>query len=414
MWDDAHFYLELYYPLLLFRGRSKRKHMEGGGDRGEQLLAAAATSVIAVAAVAIFWRARSRPRKPPPLARALTYSSPRPARFSAENAVAITRPSPSPMQLPPADQATAGESVMHPVEEGPALGDARQPSPNDAPPIPTPLAVAGVDEEAEDDGKEEDNASTSVHSGPSSGSSEPPSTTPSSTSLAAAGLDLHTATLDEMASCPVEKRRFLKARDFDEAAAADQLRGYLLWRAEHVPRDTGGRPEWALFHGHAVDGTPILHVYTAMVDLSIGSPADYANDLMAVVDANLPRDSETFITVLVDTRGSIGWPNPSPNRNMVKLGQVCGRMLGAHFPERVVRIVVYPVPRIFTGVWMVIKPFMHPNTARKVVLLSGSSRPSYSTPDEQSPVPSALNNYVSFPDAFREDKVARHTRMAKS
>ena len=57
---------------------------------------------------------------------------------------------------------------------------------------------------------------------------------------------------------------------------------------------------------------------------------------------------------------------------------------------------------------------MHPNTARKVVLLSGSSRPSYSTPDEQSPVPSALNNYVSFPDAFREDKVARHTRMAKS
>ena len=372
----------------------------------ETLDAVTAAVAIVMTTAALAYCARGRPATKRALKRQATivYSSPGPASRVRSIRQGAQQP------------ATAKSIELHPAAQPPPMvWSISTPTPAVdgtaiavLPPVADDVSAAlSVDVSAKEG---EDDAATDVLSGPSSHVSDA-----STTSLVS--LDLSNATLDEMAHGPVEKQRFLKARDYDEAAAAAQLRGYLQWRQENLPRASpqeAGRPEWCHFHGQATDGSPILHVYSARVDHKLGSNEDYANDLMACLDANLPRDSAVFITVLVDTRGSIGWANPSVNRNMVRLGQMAGKMLGQHFPERVLRIVVYPVPRIFSGVWSIIKPFLHPNTAAKVKLLGGSTRPSDKTVDEDSPVPSGLSSYATYPDSFREDMRPRHKRMERS
>ena len=209
---------------------------------------------------------------------------------------------------------------------------------------------------------------------------------------------------------PAEWTRFLAANNGDVAAATRQHRAHLRWRAENLPwPPSSTRPAWMHFHGRARDGTLVMHCIGAMCDLSLGTREEYVMDLAAAIDAALDRAGDEQVTVLLDTRGGQGWKNP-PAPKMVGLGRLAGSTLSANFPERLSRVIVYPVPWPLGGLWTLIKPFLHARTAAKVVLLQGAGRATKETPDQSLRCPPTLGTYVTL-EAIREDFQVRHADL---
>ena len=61
-------------------------------------------------------------------------------------------------------------------------------------------------------------------------------------------------------------------------------------------------------------------------------------------------DAAEKITVAVDVRGGGGWSNPSPT-SLVPFVRVLSAVLSANFPERLRRMVIFPVPWAAKAVW---------------------------------------------------------------
>jgi hypothetical protein len=176
---------------------------------------------------------------------------------------------------------------------------------------------------------------------------------------------------------PEERRRFLRARKGDEKAAANQLRNHLKWRAASLPLPDGAArfgaplPPWIFVDGvSSADGTPLFFALGSMYDGSLGTAAEYILATAAVLDAHLPRDSETKITLLIDVRGNKGWPNPPPGVLFPYI-RAAGAVLGANFPERLARAIIFPVPWVARAIWAAARVLLDPDTASKFVLLGG-------------------------------------------
>jgi hypothetical protein len=203
---------------------------------------------------------------------------------------------------------------------------------------------------------------------------------------------------------PGQRARFVAACGGDEEAGDAMLQRHLDWRAASLPlpadRDV---PEWAFTHGRATDGTRILFVLGAKIDLNKGTPAEYALSAAAVVDAIDASLAETErLTVLVDTRGADGWPNP-PVWDVIPVARAAAAVLTANYPERVTRIVVYPLPAAATAVWQAFKWVLPTATTSRMVLLAGPAA-------RTSPAPDGLAEYVSC-DEIREDLRSRHAAL---
>ena len=50
------------------------------------------------------------------------------------------------------------------------------------------------------------------------------------------------------------------------------------------------------------------------------------------------------------------------------------QVLSDNYPERLRRLIIYPFPWFGRAIWQVIRPFMDPRTADKVILLSQGGR----------------------------------------
>lgn len=82
------------------------------------------------------------------------------------------------------------------------------------------------------------------------------------------------------------------------------------------------------------------------------------------------------------------------------------KSLECNFPERLQRLVVYPVPSMAMWVWRVVQQFLDPNTRDKVTLLTGSAK-------RGSPCPKELAAYVDY-DQIHPDRRARHASLQKA
>lgn len=196
-----------------------------------------------------------------------------------------------------------------------------------------------------------------------------------------------------------ERARFLRARNGKLDAAAGMLRDHLEWRAKNLPPPPDaplhgkGLPPWITMHDsmRAIDGTPILLALAAMCDPEAGTPEMYALASAVLLDAHLPRDSNQFITIVVDVGGVRGGANAPPSKLFAIIrelsrvlsseksehAQLCDAKpfaqpplcwSAANFPERVRRIIIYPVPLAVRSIWMAVKLFLDPVTAAKVRL----------------------------------------------
>ena len=209
---------------------------------------------------------------------------------------------------------------------------------------------------------------------------------------------------------PVERRRFMTARDDDVKEASKMLSNHLAWREANLPRPPppAGRPEWSHWHGRAIDGTRVLHTTPAMCDLKAATAEEYLLDFAQTIDSELDRSSDEMITILMDTRGGTGWPNP-PAPQFVTLARLGAKVLSDNFPERLAKLCIYPVPSILTFVYAMIKPFIPAKSVGKIGVLTGASK---RTTDDKLTCPTGLDEIVRY-ECFRADQAARHSDMQK-
>ena len=217
---------------------------------------------------------------------------------------------------------------------------------------------------------------------------------------------------------PTEYSRFLKATKGNAEDADQRIQEYLEWRETylldaHTIAEQVGEPahRWFGFlqdkQGNIVRSKKNKQsriVYASGAYHLCGSrclndseiPVETTLACMTnLIDQSLPRDSKEKITIFVDVRpnwtdencdvGQKGWPNPTPS-NLTPLIRQLSKIFGAMYPERLEVCVVYPMPWIIMAAWYVIKLFMDPVTANKVVFLSGSSY-------ENEPLPEGLAEY---------------------
>jgi len=205
-----------------------------------------------------------------------------------------------------------------------------------------------------------------------------------------------------------ERRRFLTARKQDVGAATTMLQRYLAWRRSTLPL-AEGEPRlgeellpWMRFHGRARDQTRIVHMQGAMYDPTAATPQQWAHATAQEFDSNICRDSMEKVSLLVDVRGDEAWPN-RPGRQFVPVVRAVSKVLGDNFPERLHRLVVYPVPWAGVAVWKACQPFVDTTTAQKVVLIHGPSK-------RGAPCPPELGEYVDY-DQISEDRRHRHVSL---
>ena len=203
-----------------------------------------------------------------------------------------------------------------------------------------------------------------------------------------------------------QRASFVAACGGNEAAGEAMLQEHLRWRASTLPLPASHPelPEWAFFHGTATDGTRIFFVQGARIDPDKGNPTHYALSAAAAIDAEAQQVSATeHFTVVVDTRANDGWANPKI-WGIVPVVRECIRVLGANYPERVRRIVIYPLPSAATMVWQAFKVVLG-SYGSKVVLLGGPA-------SRGSPAPDDLIKYVSY-EQLREDVRPRHVTLLR-
>ena len=209
-----------------------------------------------------------------------------------------------------------------------------------------------------------------------------------------------------------EVARFVRARKGDLMAGAEQLRHYMEWHKENVAlgsntandnksesdwrsacriaqiiedtaqKDTAVKLPCVVFLDddnddaalRSSDGTRICHHLPARIDTNLASGQIYAQALAIYLDRRLSRHSEEKFDVFVDTRPGEGWGNISAY-NLVPFIRHASKLLNDLHPERLHRAVVYPVPSVCAFIWnRLIKPWMDPVTADKIVLIGGSAR----------------------------------------
>jgi hypothetical protein len=270
-------------------------------------------------------------------------------------------------------------------------------------------------------------------------SAEEPDGTPPAEELAEAGFLSAKPTTATLTPTDAEWTRFLSARRGDAAAASAMWSVHAEWRLLHLPLAADapffgrGLPDHlVMLQARCKSGGRVLLCLAAMWDPSLGSTAEYTLAIAAFLDGHLARDSDEClcsarqpaptgfdrhatdvrmpravctscgrrITILVDCRGGVGWPNPPPS---LSHSRDIAHMLRAHFPERMLRIVVFPMPWIVSAVWLGASRALGSRAAARARLLTGTS-------SKQAPLPQGLSEYLG-DDALAECEAAREARF---
>jgi len=214
--------------------------------------------------------------------------------------------------------------------------------------------------------------------------------------------------LEEYEATEEEKKRFLIGHKGNLKSATKALAAHMEWKKklplplteERMKYGAGQMPGTDKLPGwmgmltnpktgeyirSKVSNTRIVWAYGAMCDLDLETD-DYVSATADFLHANLPRDSDEKITVLVDVRPADGWKAPAPLK-FVPLVKAINAQLSINFPERIQEIVVFPMPWWAVAIFNMVKLFMNPKTAAKMSMLSGSA-------DKASPDPEGVRDYI--------------------
>lgn len=206
-----------------------------------------------------------------------------------------------------------------------------------------------------------------------------------------------------------ELLRFCRARPDSVADACQMYRSYLEWRqdtgsTQNLSDAANAIPTKLFRHcGQALDGSPLLLVEGARYDANI-EPEKYVLACAHAVDSRLSSDDDRKLTVLIDVRPGEGWNNP-PALKMLPFFRSCADVLSNNYPERVQRVVIYPVPSLVGHLWRMVRSMLDPVTRGKIQVHNGSAALG-------APCPSELRQVVEL-SQLPIDAQQRHQALAE-
>lgn len=119
-----------------------------------------------------------------------------------------------------------------------------------------------------------------------------------------------------------------------------------------------------------LDGTMILHVIPARIDKKLAAGEVYALAVCFYLDRKQRRDSMDLFCVTLDVRGGKGWANAAAYGMMPFIKAMAG-LLHEIYPERLSKLVLYPLPRAAMWIWAMAKPFLDTSVVKRATLIGG-------------------------------------------
>lgn len=162
--------------------------------------------------------------------------------------------------------------------------------------------------------------------------------------------------------------RYLRATNWNKRKAGKMIKDTLKWREQYKPQQVKweeiakeaetGKIYRANFRDK--DGRTVLVMRPGVENTSqLEGQIRYLVYCMENAIMNLPLDQEQMVW-LVDFEG---W-----NMSMIPLltARETAHVLQNHYPERLAYAILYNPPKVFEMFWNVVKPFLDPNTQKKV------------------------------------------------
>eukprot|EP00667_Euglena_gracilis_P016645 EG_transcript_17450 len=131
-------------------------------------------------------------------------------------------------------------------------------------------------------------------------------------------------------------------------------------------------PEWLRRCGVAKDGTVAAYCQGARYDPAV-DPEAYVQFCCHLIDQVATATDLNRVTIIIDTRGGPGWPNPSP-KTMIGFFRLANQVLNANYPERAQRLIIYPIPSALVSMWSMCSLMLDSVTRKKFVMLSSDGR----------------------------------------
>ena len=147
-------------------------------------------------------------------------------------------------------------------------------------------------------------------------------------------------------------------------ASARSLKSFVLPQIVFAYSDGNGLPKTSK------SGRRLLHVMPARINKKLASAQTYALALSLYLDHKQERDKLDLFVVMLDVRPGKGWANP-PAYNMMPFIKAVGSLLHQHYPERLDKLFLYPLPRPALWIWEMVKPFLDPSVVESAYLIAG-------------------------------------------
>ena len=129
-------------------------------------------------------------------------------------------------------------------------------------------------------------------------------------------------------------------------------------------------------------GKTILHVLPAQINRKLATAETYGLAFAIYLNSKFDRNDEETMTVLLDVRAGEGWPNPMAF-TLINFIRTVSKMLLQLYPERLERMIIFPVPKAAMYVWSAVKSFYRSGELEKFVLVPGPA-------NARSPLPREL------------------------
>ena len=170
---------------------------------------------------------------------------------------------------------------------------------------------------------------------------------------------------------PLQRKRFLDARDGDVDAAREMLAGAVAWREEHGIAELGVESEGmheqllpgkAFLHRYDNEGRPVIVVRMRSHVKGKGNPDDAVLHIILMVETAIKWMYPPVyqFTVVVDFTGS-----SMKNYDTAMLKRVL-HVLQTVYPERLGKMWMLNSPWVFSGVWRLVKGMLHKRTVSKI------------------------------------------------
>ena len=155
------------------------------------------------------------------------------------------------------------------------------------------------------------------------------------------------------------------------SGSANTPKLYALPQIAFAYADENGSPKTS------ITGRLLLHIIPGRINKKLAPAETYALALSFYLDCKQDRNTLDLFFVMMDVRPGQGWANP-PAYTMMPFVKATATLLHQHYPERLDKLFVFPLPRAALWIWEMVKPFLDRSVVESAHLIGGKDSMSLS------------------------------------